>query len=64
MRRAKAIAVGNFSGHGDGTLDIAVLLASTTGSYGTPSPYTWATATGPPQARHLLGRVWDLLGQR
>ena len=31
---AKAIAVGNFSGHTDGTLDIAVLLASTTGSYG------------------------------
>ncbi len=31
---AKALAVGNFSGHTDGTLDIAVLLASTTGSYG------------------------------
>ena len=43
---AKAIAVGNFTGHTDGTLDIAVLLAPrATCRATTPSPCTPATAT-------------------
>ena len=62
--KAKAVAVGNFSGHSDGTLDIAVLLCldqhecllrspntPATGAGGFATPVISAAATASPPAR-------------